>query len=97
MLRHATLDQLEGLRLHGMAKAFAEQLGMPEVSELSFEERLGLLVDREATERENRRLVTRLRKAKLRQQAGPRRAEASSRPDSTVRGTAQRSARTRRA
>ena len=37
MLRHATLDQLEGLRLHGMAKALAEQLQMPKVSELSFE------------------------------------------------------------
>jgi hypothetical protein len=36
---------------------------------LTFEERLGLLVDRELTERENRRLTTRLRQAKLRQTA----------------------------
>ncbi len=69
MLRHATLDQLAELKLHGMAKAFEEQLSMADVSELSFEERLGLLVEREATERASRRLTARLRKAKLREQA----------------------------
>lgn len=69
MLRHATLDQLGELKLHGMAKAFEEQLAMPEIGELSFEERLGLLVEREATERASRRVTTRLRKAKLREQA----------------------------
>ena len=69
MLRHATLDQLAGLKLHGMAKAFEEQLSMTDVSELSFEERLGLLVEREATERASRRLTARLRRAKLREQA----------------------------
>jgi DNA replication protein DnaC len=69
MLRHATLDQLAELKLHGMAKAFEEQLSMQDVSELSFEERLGLLVEREATERASRQLTTRLRKAKLREQA----------------------------
>jgi DNA replication protein DnaC len=41
----------------------------PDIAALSFEERLGLLVDRESTERENRRLTTRLRQAKLRQTA----------------------------
>ena len=69
MLRHATLDQLAGLKLHGMAKAFEEQLSMSDVSELCFEERLGLLVEREATERASRRLTARLRRAKLREQA----------------------------
>ncbi len=69
MLRHATLDQLQELKLHGMARAFEEQLQMPEVRELSFEERLGLLVEREATERASRRLTARLRRAKLREQA----------------------------
>jgi len=69
MLRHATLDQLLELKLHGMAKAFEEQLSMQDVSDLSFEERLGFLVDREATLRASRRLTTRLRKAKLREQA----------------------------
>lgn len=69
MLRHATLDQLSDLKLHGMVKALQEQLSMPEISDLSFEERLGLLVERESTERANRRLTTQLRKAKLREQA----------------------------
>jgi len=46
-----------------------EQMQMPDIEKLSFEERLGLLIDREVTERENRRLKARLRKAKLRQNA----------------------------
>jgi len=69
MLKHATLDQLAELKLHGMARAFEEQLQMSEIRSLSFEERLGLLVEREATERASRRLTSRLRKAKLREQA----------------------------
>jgi DNA replication protein DnaC len=69
MLKHVTLDQLQDLKLHGMARAFEEQLQMSELSELSFDERLGLLVEREATERANRRLTSRLRRAKLREQA----------------------------
>jgi DNA replication protein DnaC len=69
MLTHPTLDKLQALRLHGMAKALSEQLPLPEISALSFEERFGLLVDRELTEREARRLTTRLRQAKLRQTA----------------------------
>jgi DNA replication protein DnaC len=66
MLVHPTLDKIEQLRLFGMAKAMREQLQNQKASALNFEERLGLLVDREMTERENRRLVTRLRTAKLR-------------------------------
>jgi DNA replication protein DnaC len=52
-----------------MAKAFAEQLQLPEILTLTFEERLGLLVDRELTERDTRRLQTRLRTAALRHSA----------------------------
>ncbi len=69
MLNHPTLEKLHGLRLTGMAQALQEQAQMAEIDQLSFEERLGLLVDREVTERENRRLKTRLKKAKLRQAA----------------------------
>jgi len=69
MLNHPTLDKLEALRFSGMAKALTEQMAVPDIEELSFEERLGLLVDREMTEREDRRLKTRLRQAKLRQSA----------------------------
>lgn len=66
MLTHPTLDKLQTLRLTGMAHALEEQLQWPHSAELSFEERLGLLVDREQTERDSRRLKTRLRQAKLR-------------------------------
>lgn len=69
MLIHPTLDKLRTLRFTGMAHALEEQMQMPDMDSLSFEERLGLLVDREMTERENRRLKTRLKKAKLRQNA----------------------------
>jgi len=52
-----------------MLKAYQEQREMPESQSLSFDERFALLLDREATERANRRLTTRLKKAKLRQAA----------------------------
>ncbi len=69
MLNHPTLDKLSQLRFIGMAKALTEQMELPEIEQLGFEERLGLLVDREMTERDDRRLKTRLRKAKLKQNA----------------------------
>jgi DNA replication protein DnaC len=69
MLVHPTLDKLESLRLTGMVKAFKEQMEMADISDITFEERLGLLADRETADRETRRLKTRLRKAKLRQNA----------------------------
>ena len=69
MLNHPTLDKLHELRFTGMAKALTEQMALPDIDDLSFEERLGLLIDREATEREDRRLQTRLRQAKLKQNA----------------------------
>jgi DNA replication protein DnaC len=63
------MEKLNTLKLTGMIKALVEQQQMAEVDSLGFEERLGLLVDREATERESRKLATRLKKAKLRQSA----------------------------
>jgi DNA replication protein DnaC len=69
MLTHPTLDKLQALRLTGMAKALEEQLQMTGLEEIGFVERLGLLVDREMTDRENRRLKDRLAKARLRQVA----------------------------
>lgn len=64
MLLHPTLEQLTALRLTGMAAALHEQLQMPD---LRFEDRLALLLDRELTVRNNRKMQTRLHKAKLRQ------------------------------
>ena len=69
MLTHPTEQRLVALGLAGMAKALEEQRRQPDVAALSFEERLGLLVDREAIERENKRLVSRLKFAGLRQNA----------------------------
>jgi len=69
MLTHPTLDQLDRLQLKGMAEALQEQLNTDQIEQLSFDERFGLLVDREAAERDRRRLKTRLSKAKLRHDA----------------------------
>ena len=69
MLSHPTHGRLVALGLAGMAKAFEEQRQQPAVASLTFEERLGLLVDREAVERESKRLATRLKSANLRQNA----------------------------
>jgi len=65
MLHHPTTEKLNVLKLSGMSKALEEQRTSAEYNDLNFEERLGLLVDREITERENRRLMTRLRQARL--------------------------------
>ena len=69
MLTHPTLEKLYRLRLNGMAHAFEQQQTMPDIDSLSMEERLGLMVDHEITERDSRRLTTRLRRAKLRYNA----------------------------
>jgi DNA replication protein DnaC len=69
MLSIPTEDKLRSLKLLGMLKGFQEQRTQENINQLSFEERLGLLIDRESTERDNRGLVTRLRNARLRQEA----------------------------
>ncbi|WP_321936302.1 IS21-like element helper ATPase IstB [Paraburkholderia sp. J8-2] len=73
MSHHPTVEKLRSLRLFGMATALAEQQAQTGIDQLGFEERLRLLVDREANERESRlhnarlcRLSARLRRAKLR-------------------------------
>ena len=69
MLINPTMEKLHALALSGMARALAEQQGHPDYAALSFEERLGLLVDREAQDRENRRLTRHLKAARLRSDA----------------------------
>ena len=66
MLHHPTLDQLRELRLPGMATAFTEMQGNPQAEQLGHPEWLALLLDREAAERQSRRLQYRLRNARLR-------------------------------
>ena len=53
MLTQPLLEKLQNLRFFGMLDALEEQFRMPDIGQLSFEERLGLLVDREATYRDN--------------------------------------------
>jgi DNA replication protein DnaC len=65
-----TLETLQARRLTGMSHALCEHMARPESVALSCAERLGLLGDREGTERRPRRLTTRLRQATLRQSAG---------------------------
>ena len=69
MLTQPTHDRLLALGLSGIAKALDEQRRSTAFDDLSFEERLGLLVDREATERDNKKLASRLKFAALRQDA----------------------------
>lgn len=69
MLIHPTLDKLQALKLTGMQKALIQQMEMAERDALSFDERFGMLVDAEWAERENRRMKTRLKRARLRQLA----------------------------
>jgi DNA replication protein DnaC len=65
MMTHHTLTQLRALKLDGMAHAFEEQLTITASDGLSFEERLGLLVDREMTWRDSKRLARLLKVARL--------------------------------
>ena len=51
MLVQTTLDTLNQLKLYGMAAALTEQLTQSAASHLAFEERLGLIVDREVLHR----------------------------------------------
>lgn len=69
MLLQQTLTRLRELRLSGMADALEEQQALPDVQGLSFDDRLTLLVEREATVRQDRRQTQLLRQAKLRLQA----------------------------
>jgi DNA replication protein DnaC len=69
MLAHPTHERLIALGLSGMARAFEDQRRSPDIAALSFEERLGLMVDREAADRDTKRLAARLKFAALRQTA----------------------------
>ena len=69
MLNHPTLAQLEELGLTGMAKALRELLSSGDAAGLSLTEGLGLLLDRETSERRDKRLKSRLKYANLRHQA----------------------------
>jgi DNA replication protein DnaC len=69
MLAHPTHERLISLGLAAMAKAFEEQRSSPDLAALSFEERVGIMADREAAERDTKRMSARLKFAALRQDA----------------------------
>lgn len=66
MLTHPTLEQMNALGLAGMATAYRELFEQAHGNDLSFDERLGLMLDREIALRTDRRLTNRLATAKLR-------------------------------
>jgi DNA replication protein DnaC len=69
MLNEQTFDKLYLMKLIGMAEGFKEQLEQPSFRELSFEERFGMVVERQWAWKENKRLNRLLKDAKLKLQA----------------------------
>jgi DNA replication protein DnaC len=68
---HQSVEKLRALRLTGMARALEAQLTQGDIAQLTFDERLALLIDREDSDRHNAALAQRLRLARLRQAACP--------------------------
>ncbi len=66
MLTQPTIEKLNSMKLTAMAKAFADQMQCPDMAQLTFEERFGLIVDYQITDLENRRMQNRLKNARLR-------------------------------
>jgi DNA replication protein DnaC len=69
MLNRQTLHKLYVMRLNGMADAFGQQLEQTDLAGLSFEERFGMLVDRQWSWKEDRALARRLRNSRLKSTA----------------------------
>ena len=69
MLNQPTIEKLYSLKLHGMAESFRAQLESADLSQLSFEERFGMLVDQQWLWKENRALARRLQLARLKERA----------------------------
>lgn len=65
MITEQTVEKMNAMKLFGLRDAFAEQLETSAYASLSFEERLGMLIDREYTDRENRKLERRMKAARL--------------------------------
>ncbi len=71
MTLNETIQKLIDLKLHALAKSLREMMDMPPDRQLSFEDKLGLLIDHEWTSRENRRVSRRVQEAKLSVRAAP--------------------------
>ncbi|MGF6768720.1 hypothetical protein P3T18_001190 [Paraburkholderia sp. GAS199] len=72
MLKHPTINKPHELRVNGTVDALTKQQRLADVEAFSFEEKLGLLVEREVSVRESRQTAARLRRAQLKfSDAGP--------------------------
>jgi len=69
MINEETYKQLIDMKMYGMAAAFSDYLEQTGKDKLTYEERFAMMVDREWTERQERRLKYRLDKARLREEA----------------------------
>jgi DNA replication protein DnaC len=69
MINEPTMNKLHAMKLHGMAEAYEEQRASARITGLSFEERFGMLVERQWIWKENRSMATRLAYAGLKQPA----------------------------
>lgn len=69
MLKYPMIEQLRELKLHEMAACYEEQMQTKDILKYSFEDRLGMMLDRETVTRENRRTTSRLKRARLKVQA----------------------------
>jgi len=69
VLTQATLDKMHQMKMASLAEAFERQIRSPEFASLSFEERVGMMIDAESDAREQRKLTRRLQWARLRHQA----------------------------
>jgi DNA replication protein DnaC len=67
MLNQPTMEKLQAMKLHAMAEGFRQQLETADISQFSFEERFGMLVDQQWLWKENRALARRLSLAKFKQ------------------------------
>jgi DNA replication protein DnaC len=66
-----TINKLTTMKLHTLAKGLREIMELPPDRQLAFEDQLGLLVDLEWTERENRKVARRIQEARLSTRAAP--------------------------
>ena len=64
-MHYQNLEKLKRLRLLGMARALEELQNLTDRSQMDFADQLALLIDREATDRANTALLSRLRQARL--------------------------------
>jgi DNA replication protein DnaC len=69
VLTQPTIDKMHTMKMTSLAEAFERQLHSPEFAQLSFEERVGMMIDAEHDAREQRKLTRRLQWARLRHQA----------------------------